>query len=268
MCWIRERKLRSSRCLFLCVPVCFLAKRRGSEIMCSSHIVSQYSPPAPLPKRTMYLCLKGRIWAAQAEAQGTSLHFMLASVFMCSQVVLLVSSQSGSCRVPRAPGTKTLWRVLSLLWRQNREQTFQTLLIFPHCCSHPVGSPSWLPSLFSRLPLIFLSLSLPLRLFLFHPQLQASRRALCDARRFLDQARTKLSSERRQRRRQIQEETKHLRREAERARGAAEKKVIGQLPSPPTRHPPTCTLGLPSASPFFFSFFSSLVRHSHIVVTL
>lgn len=161
MCWIRERKLRSSRCLFHRVPVCFLAERGGSEIICSSHIDSQYTTP-PFPKRTLYLCLKGRIWVAQAEAQGTSLHFMLASVFMCSQVVLLVSSQSGSCGVPRAPATKTLRRVFSLLWRQNREQTFQTPLIFPLCGSHPVGSPSRLPSLFCRLPLIFLSLSLSL----------------------------------------------------------------------------------------------------------
>lgn len=92
---------------------------------------------------------------AQAEAQGTSLHFMLASVFMCSQVVLLVSSQSGSCGVPRAPATKTLRRVFSMLWRQNGEQTLQntsnlpSLLLTSSCFSvlSPVTVLPWSPHL-------------------------------------------------------------------------------------------------------------------------
>lgn len=240
-------------CLFLCVSGgLFGQTRRIRNHVQLPHCQAVQKSPLP-PKRTLYLCLKGRIWAAQAEAQGTSLHFMLASVFMCSQVVLLVSSQSGSCRVPRAPGTKTLWRVLSLLWRQNREQTFQTLLIFPHCSSLAVGSPSRLLSLFCRLPLNFLSLSLPLRLFLFYPLAASEQTCVeqCPQIPGSGPDQTEL--------------------------GAAEEADPGEDRTPaqgggtcawrrwkegdwPTPFPfnPTCTQGHPSALPFFFPFSSYL----------
>lgn len=60
---------------------------------------------------------------------------------MCSRVVLLVSSQSGSCGVPRARPQRVYDASLLLLWRQNRVLTFQTPLIFPLPRSHPLGSP-------------------------------------------------------------------------------------------------------------------------------